>query len=259
VANKFDVLIDTILANFTEVQSVTQDLLKLKDELLTHYLPPSLLFRIAVVFGKVYRSFSDLNTPVNEILRLVKINSSSWEKNNQVLKRLHDMHENKKQMLNIAIRRLALVEKKTKLFDRERRILNWEKLFIRLSEAKGHGRRWKFQMETFRKKANEGYDDLIRWVMRDGENNQQEQEEGELEGDQDASENNTDLRARKANLRKEKKGKEKGGLEDGSSLSLDMKSSFSDDLKKNNDEVTKTKKLKVVLIKIEKNHFNLKE
>lgn len=148
---KFDVLVDTMLTNFSEVQLAMQDLLKLKDELLLHFLPPPLLFKLAVVFGKVFRVYSDLNTPVSEMLRLVKIYSASWEKNSAVLKRLHEMYENKKQMLNIAIKRLAQVDKKTKLFQRERRILNWEKLFIKLSESKGHGRRWKFQMETFRK------------------------------------------------------------------------------------------------------------
>ncbi len=40
-------------------------------------------------------------------------------------------------------------------------------MFIRLSEAKGHGRRWKFQIDAFRKKSEEGYDELVRWVNND--------------------------------------------------------------------------------------------
>jgi hypothetical protein len=182
-AKKFDVLIDTVLTNFSESQLSIQELMKLKDELLMHYLPPPLLFQIAVVFGQVFRTFSDLNTSVFEMLRLVKIYSSPWEKNSAVLKKLHDMYENKKQMLNIAIKRLAAVDKRTKLFAKDKRISNWERVFIKLSEAKGHGRRWKFQMETFRKKADRGYEELIKWVTRDPaantENNfdQEDQEE----------------------------------------------------------------------------------
>jgi hypothetical protein len=164
---KFDVLIDTVLTNFSESQISIQELLKLKDDLLMHYLPAPLLFRVAVIFGQVFRSFSDLNTSVNEMLRLVKICSAPWEKNGAVMKKIHDMYENKKQMLNIAIKRLAAVDRKTKLFVKERRIMNWERLFIKLSEAKGHGRRWKFQIETFRKKADMGYEELIKWVNRD--------------------------------------------------------------------------------------------
>jgi hypothetical protein len=173
--NKFDVLIDTVLTNFSESQISIQDLLHLKDELLLHYLPPPLLFRVAVVFGQVFRTFSDLNTSVNEMLRLVKIYSAPWEKNGAVLKKIHEMYENKKQMLNIAIKRLAAVDRKTKLFVKERRVMNWERLFIKLSEAKGHGRRWKFQMETFRKKADMGYEELVKWVNRDPGDQEEDQ------------------------------------------------------------------------------------
>jgi hypothetical protein len=110
-----------------------------------------------------------MNTPVNELVRLVRIYSLPWDQNSVALKRLHDMFENKKLMLNLAIKRLTLVDKKTKLFDAEKRIQNWEKLYIRLSQAKGHGRRWKFQIETFRKKANNGYDELLRWIKSETE------------------------------------------------------------------------------------------
>ena len=182
---KFESLIDMVVTSFSEVQGTVQDLLQLKDDLLLSYLPPPLLFKIAIVFGNAYRTFSDLNTPVFELLRLVKIFSVSWEKNSAILKKLHDMYEQKKQLLNIAIKRLALVEKKTKLFSREKRIMNWEKLFIKLSEAKGHGRRWKFQIETLRKKANEGYDELLRWVLKDGEDADEQNDDEENENAED--------------------------------------------------------------------------
>ncbi len=152
-----------------------QELIQLKDEMLLHNLPPPFLFKIAVVCGRVYRNFSDMNTPVYELLRLVKIYSASWEKNSAIFKKLNDMYENKKQMLNIAIKRLAMNEKKTKLFAKERRILNWERLFIKMSEARGHGRRWKFQIEAFRNKANMGYDELVKWIQKEAQtpNNQE--------------------------------------------------------------------------------------
>ncbi|CAF0939608.1 unnamed protein product [Brachionus calyciflorus] len=226
-AAKFEVLIDTVQTSFSEMQLAMQDLLKLKDELLLHFLPPPLLFKLAVVFGKVFRSYSDLNTPVTEMLRLVKIYSASWEKNSIVLKKIHDMYENKKQMLNIAIKRLAMVDKKTKLFAREKRVLNWEKLFIKLSESKGHGRRWKFQMDTFRKKADQGYDELIKWIMREPT------EPYEYLEFQNVSEDKKD----KNRVDKENKSFANDNYEN-SNLSMDLdKSNFSDEHpKKKNDE-----------------------
>jgi hypothetical protein len=135
---KFENLVELVNTNFSEVQLTVQELLKLKDELLLNFLPPPLLFRIAVVFGNVYRAFSNLNTPVYEMLRLVKIFSAGWEKNAALLKKISDLHESKKQLLNIAIKRLANVDKKTKLFAKEKRIQNWEKLFVKLNETKGN-------------------------------------------------------------------------------------------------------------------------
>jgi hypothetical protein len=184
-SEKFDALIDNVLTSFSEVQLSVQELMQLKDDLLMYYLPPPLLFRIAVVFGKVFRNFSDLNTPVTELMRLVKIFSASWEKNGAILKKLNDMYENKKQLLNIAIKRLSAVEKKSKLFSREKRIQNWEKLFIKLSEAKGHGRRWKFQIETFRKKASLGYDELIKWIANESNDSNVQQQNQQDEKQED--------------------------------------------------------------------------
>ena len=45
----------------------------------------------------------------------------------------------------------------SKRIAKERRILNWEKLFSKLSSQKGHGRRWKFLIEPFKRKLKEGW------------------------------------------------------------------------------------------------------
>ena len=174
---KFETLEETVLTSFAETQMSVQELMLLKDELLMHFLPPPVLFRLAVVFGRVYRNFSDLNTPVFELLRLVRLFSSSWEKQAKLLKHAQDMYESKKQLLNIAIKRLATVDKNTKLFMREKRVQNWEKLFVKLSEAKGHGRRWRFQMEAFRQKASLGHIELLNWIDAEHKHRSQYQDE----------------------------------------------------------------------------------
>ena len=48
----------------------------------------------------------------------------------------------------------------------EKRIMNWEKLFAKLTMARGHGRRWKFLIESFKKKANEGYVNIYHSMLR---------------------------------------------------------------------------------------------
>ena len=71
-------------------------------------------------------------------------------------------------------------------WEHEHRVLNWERLYIRLSEAKGHARRWRFRVEGIRKKvADEGYDELIRWLnSKDGQIAEEEEEEGEEEDEE---------------------------------------------------------------------------
>lgn len=226
---KFEVLIETCQTSFSEMQIAIQDMLKLKDELLMHFLPPPLLFKLTVIFGKVFRSFSDLNTPVNEMLRLVKIYSTSWEKNSIVLKKIHDLYENKKQLLNLAIKRLAMVDKKTKLFAREKRVLNWEKLFVRLSESKGHGRRWRFQIDNFRKKTSLNYEELVKWVLRESNDQIEENLKRDIKELSKANEKQfVDPDKKISNEKFEK-----------SNLCIEMdKSNFSEDpIKKMNEEV----------------------
>lgn len=55
-------------------------------------------------------SVSDANMPVNELVRLVRVYSSPWEEKSAALKKLHDEYESNQRQLNIAIKRLKLVE-----------------------------------------------------------------------------------------------------------------------------------------------------
>lgn len=184
--SNFDVLISTVHTSFAEVHSATHDLLEFKDELLTHHLPPSLLVRVTCLFARFYRAFSDLNPPVNELLRLTKLYASPWNKQTAVMQRLYRENEQKRGLLNVAIRRLAIAERRSKGWEQEQRVLNWERLYLRLSEAKGFARRWRFRVDGIRKKADQGYDELVRWInARDGYIEVDEEEDDQYAADMD--------------------------------------------------------------------------
>ena len=55
-------------------------------------------------------SVSDLSMPVNELVRLVRVYSTPWEEKSAALKKLHEDYESKQRQLNIAIKRLQLVD-----------------------------------------------------------------------------------------------------------------------------------------------------
>ncbi|XP_033101455.1 uncharacterized protein LOC117104681 [Anneissia japonica] len=155
-ANKFDMLCDGVLNSITLVQSALADFLALKDEMLLHTIPPTLMAQLAIVSGKLYRSTTDMYTPVTELVRLVRVYSVPWEEKSAALKKLHTDYESKHKQLNIAIRRLQLLDMQSQRIAREKRIMNWEKLFSKLTSCKGHGRRWKFLIDTFKQKAKLG-------------------------------------------------------------------------------------------------------
>lgn len=48
--------------------------------------------------------------PVNELVRLVRVYSTPWEEKSAALKKLHEDYENKQRQLNIAVKRLQLVD-----------------------------------------------------------------------------------------------------------------------------------------------------
>ncbi|XP_078481741.1 uncharacterized protein LOC100180644 [Ciona intestinalis] len=154
--NKFDCLCDGVNNCLSLVDSSFSELLDLKDELLQHELPPSLLVAITLVTGKMFRSITDLHTPIQELTRLVNIYSIPWEQRSEALKKLHTDYESKQRQLNIAIRRLQLIDAHTRRLDMEKRIMNWEKAFAKVTSSKTHGRRWKFLIEAFKKKLKDG-------------------------------------------------------------------------------------------------------
>ncbi|CAH1250888.1 Hypp8931 [Branchiostoma lanceolatum] len=162
--NKFDALCDGILSAVALLSSSLQEVIDLKDELLEHSLPPNVLVRLAIVSGKIFRSATDLNVPVTELVRLVRVYSEPWDEKSEALKKLHADYESKKRQLNIAIKRLQLVDAHSKRLAREKRIMNWEKLFAKLTSSKGHGRRWKFLIDSFKKKAQMGAEHLLAYA-----------------------------------------------------------------------------------------------
>ncbi|XP_077994799.1 uncharacterized protein LOC144448429 [Glandiceps talaboti] len=162
--NKFEMLCDGVLNSIAFINNSLVEFLDVKDELLKHSLPPTLLAKLTMVSGKIYRSTTDLNTPVTELVRLVKVYSVPWEEKSAALKKLHSDYESKHKQLNIAIRRLQLIDTHSKRIEREKRIMNWERLFAKLTSSRGHGRRWKFLIETFRQKAKMGLEYLQQYI-----------------------------------------------------------------------------------------------
>ncbi|XP_020616659.1 uncharacterized protein LOC110054652 [Orbicella faveolata] len=153
---KFKTLCEGVQNCLALFQTSLSELLTIKDELLKHALPPSLLLKIALVTGKLFRSSSDLSVPITELVRMVKLYSTPWETKSAALKKLHEDYENKQRQLNVALQKLVLVGIQSERLAQERKVLNWEKLFSKMMTSKAHGYRWKFLIESFKEKVKTG-------------------------------------------------------------------------------------------------------
>ncbi|XP_050390798.2 uncharacterized protein LOC126809962 [Patella vulgata] len=176
-ANKFDILCDGVVGSMALVQTSVQELLAFKDELIKHALPPSVLIKLTTACGRVFRSVSDQSKPINELVRMVHVYSTPWEEKSAALKKLHDDYENKQRQLNIAIKRLQLVDAHSKRIAKEKRIMNWEKVFAKVTSNKGHGRRWKFLIETIKQKAKMGFEHVQEYTRSLEESSASESED----------------------------------------------------------------------------------
>ncbi|XP_065839714.1 uncharacterized protein [Oscarella lobularis] len=152
----FEKLCERVESSTQSVHTALQEFLLCKDELLKHSLPSSLLVRLSLVAGKLMRSFSMLESPLGELLHLVRLYSVPWDEKSEILKKLHDAAQIKQGQLNVALRKIELFAVQEQRMMREKHIMNWEKLFAKLTNKNSHGRRWKFLIESFKTRLNSG-------------------------------------------------------------------------------------------------------
>ena len=154
--DKFNTLCDGVLTAHSLFDLYLTEMLTIKDELLKHSLPSNLLINFTLTCSKLYRSASDLSTPTNELVRLVRLYSIQWETKSNILKKIHDDYESKQTRLDIALKKLELVGVASERIEKENRIRNWEKVYSKVMSAKSHGHRWKFLIRSLKEKAKTG-------------------------------------------------------------------------------------------------------
>ncbi|PAA48679.1 hypothetical protein BOX15_Mlig031519g3, partial [Macrostomum lignano] len=198
VYRQFVTLVDGVVGSLALLQADMDNFLYFKDELMQQLLPPNLLLQLSLISGKLFRSYSDLQFPLWELLRLVRVYSSPWEEKKAALQKMHEDYARKKSQLEIALRRLTTQDAEVKRAGRERRIMNWEKLFARVQMARGHGRRWKFRMHDFKKRAAMGVEHLGKYFAEDQSDLESDVEPSEVGEDAEVEVDEADREAGEA-------------------------------------------------------------
>lgn len=151
---------ENICNNVTTGMSLAHDtvlqVLKLNDELIEHKIPTSLQLHLTLTSSKLQRNFLAVKLQVEELLRLTKLYSVSWEKKNQSLKVLHKQYNSKQTRLNIALRKIEHLSTVNENLKRSRVQMNWEKMFLKLTQNQTIDTGWKQRIQLYKKRLSEG-------------------------------------------------------------------------------------------------------
>ncbi|XP_062517847.1 uncharacterized protein LOC134193075 isoform X2 [Corticium candelabrum] len=154
--NEFDQLCDHVTRSLAALHGALHDFWTWKDDMLRQALPSSVLLRLTLVAGKLYRTYCGMQSPLSQLMDLVRLYSKPWEKKSTVLKKLQDDCQIKQGRLNVALRKIELFSVEEQRMAQERRIMNWERLFTKVTNRNSHGRRWKFRIQLLKDKIAQG-------------------------------------------------------------------------------------------------------
>ena len=114
-------------------QSVSR-LLCLNNNLMVHQgVPTSMQLQLSLDVSQLQRTFMYLRSLVEELVRLTKLYSTSWEEKNQCLKSLHQQYNTKQRKLDIALTKIELLTGRNKALEMIRIRHNWEKMFLKVN------------------------------------------------------------------------------------------------------------------------------
>ncbi|XP_065893552.1 uncharacterized protein [Dysidea avara] len=154
--NKFNLLCDSVHTCLALLNTALEEFYQIKDEILKHELPLKVLTTLALVAARIQRHHSELYAPVTALTKMVRLYSKSWDEKSAPLKKIKQDQASKQRQLDIALRKIEMFSVEEKRMTKERRVLNWEKLYAKLFNSKSQGYRWKFLIESFKTKINQG-------------------------------------------------------------------------------------------------------
>lgn len=153
IENKFELLCSTVTSQEVVWNHSLGKILELKNELLRHPIPPSLMLKLTVCHSELFRNQADLMAPVRELVRLVTVYKQSLEEKSIALKRIDGENERRKVELDIAVKKLEQSYNYEKQWRRDHTLNNWERIFCKAALNRTHGRRWKFVISKVKQRA----------------------------------------------------------------------------------------------------------
>lgn len=136
-------------------KSALNELIYFKENVFKEYLPKEPLTEMEKITSRLFQSVSNFEEPLNELVNYIQVSSSKDDKT-MALHKLQDSYDKKCRQLDIALRQLARCSTQMEKLSKERRIQNWEKLFLCALANKSLVRQWRFRIPQILENAGKG-------------------------------------------------------------------------------------------------------
>ena len=138
----FKVLCDNIEVKVALTKNTIKEILSFNQQASKHNLPLSFLLRLSITVSKLQRNFYDISSQIKELCRLARLYSEPWERKVETFKVFHDKYRQKQLRLDTALNKLGNLQSRNDALERDRVIMNWQKMFEKLDCRKSAATGW---------------------------------------------------------------------------------------------------------------------
>ena len=149
-------LCDNILSSVSVHFDSINHVLNLNDMLMKYGIPTSVQLQLSLKCSLLQRTFMYHRSLIEELVRLTKLYSTSWEEKNHCLKELHRQYNTKQQKLDIALKKIEILSGRNKALERMRINHNWEKMFLKVSQNQCGGLGWRQAINDYKECLSKG-------------------------------------------------------------------------------------------------------
>eukprot|EP00111_Clytia_hemisphaerica_P008723 TCONS_00025503-protein len=149
-------LCDNILSSVSVHFDSINGVLNLNDMLMKYGIPTSVQLQLSLKCSLLQRTFMYHRSLIEELVRLTKLYSTSWEEKNHCLKELHRQYNTKQRKLDIALKKIEMLSGRSKALERMRINHNWEKMFLKVSQNQCGGLGWRQAINDYKECLSKG-------------------------------------------------------------------------------------------------------
>ena len=139
----FKVLCDNIEVKIALTKNTVKEILSFHQEASQYHLPSPFLLRLSITVSKLQRNFFDISSQIKELCRLTRLYAEPWEQKVETFKAFDEKYRQKQLRLDIALKKLEILQSRNEVLERDKVIMNWQKMYEKLGCRKSAATGWR--------------------------------------------------------------------------------------------------------------------